>query len=1236
MIPTARRWLAAGAVALLAVIARPETARSAIDPAITEAVDAVRGASVHEARAPLRALWRLWETHDPTQVEAALVALSEDERLAAPTRVYAGVLSAYARRRRGDIHAATRSLDELGYVSDWMVLGPFDNDNRTGLAQDLVAEAELAEPIVLDRSYVGKEGSVRWRPSPDVHHFGVLDLAALVRPERDVCVVATTYLRSKDASPRRVSLWAGAAGAFRLYFDDELVIEDEAYRQLDTDRRAAVVQLGRGYHRVTAKVCGDESPPAFTLRIGDERGGTTDQVEVAATEAAGTDAAARRRAASQTKPKRPPARLAGPLQHFEAALEAAGDEPSAALLEAYARYLLVTGGDDVTNHEARDLATRAAERAPTVDRLLLASSLVDDRNAHRALVDRADALARTRGERLEVMHARARLARSGASPQDAFPIYDEILRIDPLATEALLGKVDLYVEAGLGRTALATLRRASEARPRSVALLRSLAGQLRALGRDTEAADVEARYAALRFDDASYLESQMRLAVARRDRDGVEAWARRLLAIEPASQWAHGALAKARLALGDRDGAIAAYREGLAIAPEDIGTLRALSDLYGVIGDRDQQLSLLQQILRIQPQAKAIRAYVDHIAPRGERADEKYAWSPEKFLEKRAITDDRHPLRTLRKLEVTTVYDNGLASHFTQVVFQPLTDEAAAEARRYAFAYDADRQIVQLRAAKVYRRDGRVDEAIQSGEAPLNDPSINMYTLQRRFVVEFPRLDPGDVVELRYRIEDVAARNEMSDYFGEIAYLQSTDPVASAEYVLIAPKDKPLHVATGPASSAMLGKVKREVTTKGDDRIYRFTVDDAPPIETEPRMPRLGELLAHVHVSTFASWSEVGTWYWSLAKDKLAADDEVRALARELTKGLTEPREKVAAIYDHVTNETRYVALEFGIEGIRPRKAALTLARGWGDCKDKATLFVSMLDEVGIEAELVLVRTQLRGGFDPQVASLAPFDHAIAYVPSLDLYLDGTAEDTGTAELPAMDRSAMALRITGGTGKLVQLPEPPATTSKDTQKATLRPRADGTMAFSLSLEAAGVDASSYRKRYQSEATRRERATQDLAAVLGPVELAESARGLKVDNLEDAEKPVRLEVEGTAKLTREGSASSVPTGPPWSMVRRYAPSSSRTHDLLVGARRESEAIWTIEVPAGMTVQSLPQPVKIDTPFGTFELTVEQTGRRVVARTYLRLDAARIDAADYPAWRSFCQAVDASAGAPVLLQ
>ena len=48
------------------------------------------------------------------------------------------------------------------------------------------------------------------------------------------------------------------------------------------------------------------------------------------------------------------------------------------------------------------------------------------------------------------------------------------------------------------------------------------------------------------------------------------------------------------------------------------------------------------------------------------------------------------------------------------------------------------------------------------------------------YYVHFPRLEPGDVVELQYRVEDVAPRNAFADYFGEVVYMQSGEPIARA------------------------------------------------------------------------------------------------------------------------------------------------------------------------------------------------------------------------------------------------------------------------------------------------------------------------------------------------------------------------------------------------------------------------------------------------------------------------
>ena len=49
-------------------------------------------------------------------------------------------------------------------------------------------------------------------------------------------------------------------------------------------------------------------------------------------------------------------------------------------------------------------------------------------------------------------------------------------------------------------------------------------------------------------------------------------------------------------------------------------------------------------------------------------------------------------------------------------------------------------------------------------------------------------------------------------------------------------------------------------------------------------MPGIGETSPYLHVSTYASWNDVGAWYWHLVEESLTADDEVRRTARGLVK----------------------------------------------------------------------------------------------------------------------------------------------------------------------------------------------------------------------------------------------------------------------------------------------------------------------------------------------------------------
>ncbi|MEZ4295130.1 MAG: DUF3857 domain-containing protein, partial [Polyangiaceae bacterium] len=952
------------AVAMLVAPGDSRASASAIHPDVQKAVASIQAAKGPEAYAALRELWRYWDRTDPAQVEEAINAFVEAKDTPAPARVYAQLLSGYARRRRGDLAGASAKIRGLGFVGNWITVGPFDNENRSGFGRVFEPEMELDLPVNTARSFQGKERPVKWRVPPEPAAYGWVDFGELMRPRDQICAFATTFVKAKSGTktPRTVSVWAGASGAFRIYWNGEKVIEDTGYRDLDIDRFAAPVTLKPGDNRIVVKVCGHDESPKLALRIGDDKGAPEQGVETVADPALTGPKSEKKddkaKPAASAKPS-----LEGPMQAFRRILgklanpedPTANDGPDAkpptpaeaATMEAYARYLWNTGGDDRTEHLARDLVSRAADAHPTVARLLLAGDLAEDRNQRRARVDKAAELAGGADKDTDVLLAQAMLARTSTNWRDAVPIYEKILARDPDNIRATLGFVELYGEAGLSRTALSVLEKAVARSPSSVALMRVYAGQLRALGRDTEAHEAEARYAALRFDDTGFLSQQVDLAIARRDTEGAERWLARFVQAEPDAAWGHAFAAATYRSLGRKDLALSEYKAALAIAPEDVGTMRAMSDIYAEQDKRDEQLALLREILTIVPQAKDVREYLEHVEPPKPRADEAYAWAPEKFLPLRSTADKRYPKRTLKNLTVTTVYPNGLASRFHQVVYMPVTDEAAQDGREFAFSYQGDRQVVTLRAAKVYRPDGKVDEAIDTGEAGVANPAIAMYTSTRTFYVRFPRLSPGDIVELRYRVEDVTLRNEIADYFGEVEYLQSDEPIVSSEYILIAPKTKKMNVF-----ASQLPNLKRDTIESGDQTILRFEASDVPPLSPEPSMPPWSESLAHVHVSTFKTWDEVGTYYWGLAKDQFDVDDEVRKKVRELTKGLKDDAAKVKAIYRYAT-ELRYVALEFGIEGIRPRRASQTMARGWGDCKDKATVIVTMLREIGIPATIV-------------------------------------------------------------------------------------------------------------------------------------------------------------------------------------------------------------------------------------------------------------------------------------------
>jgi hypothetical protein len=394
-------------------------------------------------------------------------------------------------------------------------------------------------------------------------------------------------------------------------------------------------------------------------------------------------------------------------------------------------------------------------------------------------------------------------------------------------------------------------------------------------------------------------------------------------------------------------------------------------------------------------------------------------------------------------------------------------------------------------------------------------------------------------------------------------------------------------------------------------------------------MPGSSDLLAYVHVSTYKDWESVAKFYWGLVKDQLRVTDEVRAAAEEAVRGLPrgDDEARIRAVYDYVVSRTRYVALEFGIHSFKPYPVETVLTRRFGDCKDKASLMHAMLEAIGIDSRLVLLRTRRLGNLGESPASLAVFDHAILYVPKYELYLDGTAEFHGSGELPPDDRGAEALVVEpDGTGSRIRrTPDANPAGNLDETRTSLSLRADGSAALDLTAKASGPWTAELRRAFESPDERRARAEDQLGRSAFP--------GIKVTEVEvsdphDIERPftARFKASAPAFAVLSGSALRFsPFGQQRSYVDSYAQLSQRNLPQRLPTPQKMTLLSDVELPGGFSA-AVPADASEAAPEGAWSVKYTLADGKVTARLELELKGGTVSPKDYAAFRAFLGRLD----------
>ena len=518
-------------------------------------------------------------------------------------------------------------------------------------------------------------------------------------------------------------------------------------------------------------------------------------------------------------------------------------------------------------------------------------------------------------------------------------------------------------------------------------------------------------------------------------------------------------------------------------------------------------------------------------------------------------------------------------------------------------------QIIPLDSSQVFR--GRSFEA-----------GRNYAILKTSF--SFPSVETGAIIE--YQTE------EYVDWFFPPPWIFDTNEVGTL--------DSTLQVVIGPRlgmSQFPLDTTVTKLSFSRKDTVlgtqFEFAVKNLHPIRNEPYSVPFRDQATMVLFTPselafsgqvfpiITKWDDVGKevsqQYGNMEKN----EKETKNKAKQLAEKLSEARNKAEAIYKYIQQNITSSNL-IGIGLGRPADDLITSKRG--DPDEINALYVMMLKEVKVDADMVLVATQNWDTLVRGFPNISQFSRIVARVNFKDgiVFADPAEPAAPFGELPWFDRGVTGLAVKGSKVQEAAIPAGTPDDNLSVTKISLQVGGDWKAEGDAEINLKGTEAINFRGDLLEESP--ERMEQYLTDYFGYGRADAVVSNISHPDIRDSSQAFVLKAHLKQKLTDESGPGELLVNP-WMDDQYNSPifKASERHSAVRfygPEKRVSTSEW--KLAPEIKIEQLPKEVKIENDLGGFSHSCTQNGNTVACTRSFYLKKTRIQTTtDYLDARKF---------------